>query len=254
MNEEKFAAGTVIYHQNDDSDAIFVISDGTVEVSLNSEDSSLHLGNLGRGDIFGETGVIQDKPRSTTMRALSDVSAVRFPKAAFLSTFNDKNPLGLPLLRMLCERLDKADNRLMEVAPPEGFEIATTAAVGDIRIMGASDTVQNQIGNEGHKVDSLPYCVGRSSSQGRQAGATERELLLHASDEELLSAKHFTIERKDGEIAVCDSESHLGTLVNGAYVSRFGCMASAALHFGANIVIAGGRASPYAFRILVERK
>ncbi len=114
MKADRYGAGQIIYREGGPGDAVFVIKEGEVEVLRDVGGEQVRLAVLRKGAIFGEMGVLRDKPRSTTTRALGDTNLVTITKETFLSTFQSDNPLALPLLRMLCERLSQADSQLVE--------------------------------------------------------------------------------------------------------------------------------------------
>ncbi|MFQ5534677.1 MAG: cyclic nucleotide-binding domain-containing protein [Sphingomonadales bacterium] len=252
MLDVHFSTGETIYREGDVSDAVFVIESGSVEVSRNFDGRGVRLGLLGSGEIFGESGVIQDKPRSTTMMALSEVKALKLSAQQFLGAFGEDNPVGLPLLRMLCERLAKADEKLLDKKIGKAANARATE-IGSIRLLGASPVVGSQIGADGIPVKEFPFRVGRRVTPNQATVATAHGLSLHVFSDYSISAEHFAIEKRQGNIIVRDLGSYLGTIVNGARLSRYGGSATAPLNFGANTVIAGTTESPYRFTIVIER-
>ncbi len=68
-------AGKVIIQQDSESDAVFVIEEGVVEVAIETPDTKVAppLTYLGRGDIIGELGVMNGSPRTASVRSSSDV-------------------------------------------------------------------------------------------------------------------------------------------------------------------------------------
>ena len=116
MEEKRFTDGSVIYQEGAPSDSVYVVQRGQVKILRNLGGHPTVLNVLGPGQIFGESGVLQKKPRSTTMEAKGDVTALRVTGDEFLSAFGGKNPFSLPLLRMLCERLSEASQRIAEIS------------------------------------------------------------------------------------------------------------------------------------------
>lgn len=253
LAETKYVAGAEIYGEGEDSDAIYVIQDGLVEVSRRDDGRPVRLGVIGKGEIFGETGVILDQPRSTSMIALSDAVLLKVTKKQFFEIFGN-NPIGLPLLRMLCNRLDRMNRKLLESqhqtpVPARLYEIAS------IRLLPGSELTARQIGEEGVTISitSLPFRVGQMRSQKGVAAMSSSALSLPMSNDSSLSPDHFAMEKRDGILIVHDLGSYLGTIANDQHLSRYGHTATANLTFGANEVIAGTEKSPYRFRILVDR-
>jgi len=251
MEEKKIRAGDVIYQEGGPGDAVFILTKGEIEVLREVDHKPVRLAVLRTGAIFGEMGVIRGKPRSTTVRAMGDVTLMTIPAETFLSAFQRDNPLALSILQMLCERLLQADNRLMEQRLY--VDGARVDELKVIRLLAASPEVEAQIGSEGLTIDKLPFHVGRSALPGESVGAKRSELMLHALAGQM-SPLQFAIEEHEGRLALHDLGSHLGTLVNGVRIAHFERADMADLRFGENRIQAGGLESPYRFHVIVERK
>ena len=251
MKQTYHSAGQIIYREGDPGDAVFIIQDGQVEVLRDINGENVRLAVLRKGAIFGEMGVLRDKPRSTTTRAIDAIALVKISKESFLSTFRRDSPLALPLLRMLCDRLSQVDSQLVEQQIYS--EGAQADAVAGIHLLPSSPETRTQIGEKGIKLGDLPFRVGRHRRPGEPTSKNEMELSLQSPGGEQISAQHFAIEVKDGRLNVRDLESHLGTLVNGTRIASFEQSDTADLIFGENSIQAGGLESPYRFRVIVER-
>lgn len=76
-----FPAGVVLMHKGDPGDRFLVIESGTVRVT----DGDRLLNDLGAGAGIGEIALLRGGPRTATVTALTDVSALSFDAAAFLA-------------------------------------------------------------------------------------------------------------------------------------------------------------------------
>ncbi len=252
MQERRYTAKETIYREGDPGDAMFIIKEGKVEVLREVGAGNTRLATLSKGAIFGEMSVLRDLPRSTTTRALGPVCLVVVPKNAFLSAFNRDNPLGLKLLRTLCERLSQADDQLVQNRLfSEG---AWMRDVGEIRLLPASAEMERQIGSQGVTVRELPFRVGRQQQLGEPTQIEPAELALPSGSSEQLSTHHFSIVKYQGRLAVRDTQSNLGTLVNGTRIAAFEQSDLAELTLGENTIQTGGTESPYRFHVIVRRK
>jgi len=250
MEKKRIGAGEIIYHEGGPGDAVYIITKGNVEVLRQVDGEPVRLAVLGSGAIFGEMGVIGNKARSTTVRALEDVTLTTISAETFLSIFRRDNPLALPLLQMLCERLLQAEDHLLEQRLyVEGARVDDIKA---IRVLAASPEIETQIGSEGVTVGKLPFHVGRTALPGENANTKHSELMLHALSGQM-SPLQFAIEEHEGRLAIRDLDSHLGTLVNGVRIAHFEHTDVADLRFGENRIQAGGQESPYRFHVIVER-
>lgn len=251
MKVQRYGDGDYIYREHDPGDAAYVIKSGKVEIFREVDGRAILLGVLGPGKIFGEVGVIRNRPRSTTMRARGDTVTQRISKDSFLTAFGGEDSPALPLLRMLCERLANTDEQLADTRP--SFERVPTGEIGSIRLLPDSQLMREQIGGNGVVVSKLPYRVGRRATPVKSTTAKPTGLSLMAQASDRMSPEHFAIENIGGFLMVHDLGSHLGTLVNGEPVTRLEGEAMAPLGFGENEVVAGGVDSPFRFRLLVER-
>ena len=111
-----FTPAQVLVTEEEPGDAMFVIVQGLVEVSRND----IPLAQLEAGQHFGELGLLDDTPRSATVKGVAYGSAVVVRRAQLLE-FTQRDPeLGnhilLRLLAALGERLRYMNARLTNIA------------------------------------------------------------------------------------------------------------------------------------------
>lgn len=77
--EKTLKRGDLLAEQGTMGDELFIVMDGFVEVSVvgGTGDASHILVNLGSGQIIGEMALIDQGPRSATVRAISDPTIVQ---------------------------------------------------------------------------------------------------------------------------------------------------------------------------------
>ena len=109
MNTKYFKKGEEIIKEGMLSDCAYIIDSGKVEVSKilqNGEKQIISL--LKENDIFGEMGLIDGKPRSATVKALSKSKVTVLTQECF-NSLEDLNPQALmPLLKVLTARVREA--------------------------------------------------------------------------------------------------------------------------------------------------
>jgi len=67
-----FKKGETIFDQGSPSDCAFIVSSGSVEILQETTEGEKVIGKLKENEIFGEMGLFDGQPRSTTVRALED--------------------------------------------------------------------------------------------------------------------------------------------------------------------------------------
>ncbi len=251
LEEISLSAGHVVYEEGGPGDAVFIITGGKVEVARRIGDGQVRLAVLSKGSIFGESGVLRNIVRSTTVRAITPVTLMVIPKEAFLSVFKRENPLALTLLRALCDRLATAHSQLMvHQLYSEG---APYRAVRSIRLLPESPEMLSHIGSEGMFVKALPFHVGRHLRPEEKTTVRKADLMVQALQGDEISPMHFAIENQEGRLIIRDMGSHLGTLVADQRIGHFEEFSAADLSYGSTSIQAGGLESPYRFQIVVER-
>ena len=109
----KFPPGAVIVREGDPAAAAYIITAGRCEVRKadpNEPGRFVTLRTLKAGDVFGETAIFADTPRSATVVALDDVSAVVVDRAA-IENLTRSSWLGL-FVKALADRFLDLDARL----------------------------------------------------------------------------------------------------------------------------------------------
>jgi MFS family permease len=83
--EERVAAGTVMIEEGAVADDFFVLTDGEVEVTSKGETGvEQHLGTLTPLNYFGEIGLLEHRPRTATVRAVTACTLYRIDGTAFV--------------------------------------------------------------------------------------------------------------------------------------------------------------------------
>ena len=103
----------VVVNAGDVIDSIYLILSGGLKVVMGDQEGrEVILSMLGPGDFFGEMGVIDDHPRSATVRATDESSLVVIAQAEFQRCMADNNEVALYVMRNLVKRLRVADRKI----------------------------------------------------------------------------------------------------------------------------------------------
>lgn len=99
-SKELIHEGQLVFHENDEADAFYIILEGEAEVYVEKNDAinghRIHvLATLKKDDVIGDMALIEDKPRSASLRAKSELSVLKF---------NLKDVKQHPQLRLLLTR------------------------------------------------------------------------------------------------------------------------------------------------------
>ena len=101
LGREHFEADETIFREGDRGDRLYVVIDGEVEVVNDSSDGGERvLRTLGAGEAFGEIALINESPRTATVRCKSRTNVLSIDRDAFNALFTT-----LPELRQFFQQL-----------------------------------------------------------------------------------------------------------------------------------------------------
>lgn len=103
-------AGDVLLRHGDPSDAIYLVLSGRLCASLPGTPRRL-LGEIGRGEMIGEMGVIQGTSRSADVEALRESQLLKISADDFRQLM-DKHPhVAMPMVRTLLKRISSNNEK-----------------------------------------------------------------------------------------------------------------------------------------------
>ena len=105
FRESRFGAGEVIAQEGKSGVGFFVIGDGTVRYSVGGND----VGTGGPGDYFGEVALIDDGPRTATVKAETAVTAWGLTSWEFRPLVEENADIAWELLQKMAKRLRAAN-------------------------------------------------------------------------------------------------------------------------------------------------
>ena len=117
--------GETIVEIGDPGHSLFVIVEGSVLVAYPGLASDVELARLGPGDFFGEMALLNDKPRSATVRAQGRVRAVQVGKFAFQNLVLEQPDVGLKIMDVLSRRVRTADEQIGVMAEQSQRDLLT---------------------------------------------------------------------------------------------------------------------------------
>jgi CRP-like cAMP-binding protein len=101
LERKVFYAGQKIFSEGEAGDRAYLIQEGSVEISKNG----LVLATLGRGELFGEMALVDDKPRMASAKAETDVSVVIINRDSFREKLAKADPFIRGLLNIFVRNI-----------------------------------------------------------------------------------------------------------------------------------------------------
>ncbi|KMP11688.1 hypothetical protein UZ36_03450 [Candidatus Nitromaritima sp. SCGC AAA799-C22] len=101
-----FAEGEVIIREGDPSHCAYMLDEGQVEVLKNQNSNrDVRIATLGKGELFGEMGLIDDSPRSATIKALGSCTVTILTAEDYEVLLQNDNQALIKLLGTYRSRL-----------------------------------------------------------------------------------------------------------------------------------------------------
>lgn len=145
MENLTFPKGALIVKQNDTGDKMYYIESGTVEISLESKDNnSIPLAKLGAGEFFGELSFYDDKVRSATVTASTEVKLKVIEKDKIPYTLEKTPEWFQELFKKLIERIRNTDLALIHQAEEKSELSKKERLQAAIEVAGAAAHEINQ--------------------------------------------------------------------------------------------------------------
>jgi CRP/FNR family transcriptional regulator, cyclic AMP receptor protein len=112
-----FAAGDSICRLGDHGDSMMAVIVGTVRISRSTRrGNEIILADLGSGELFGEIALLDGKPRSASVVALTNCELMFLERRSVIP-FLERNPAArMKLMEMLCARIRRSDERMSDIA------------------------------------------------------------------------------------------------------------------------------------------
>ncbi len=263
MARRNYGADETVFRQGDPSDFAILILSGSADVLREVGDDAIVLGTVHAGEFVGEMGVLEGRPRSATVRTASPLEANLIERQVFLDRVSHDPELARKLLVRMSARLRDVEEMLGRAYAASGGEhagggrnLVETPPVRDvapsIALQATTYGAQFFVGTAPVQIAHLPFTVGRAPGENETASVIPVDLAIPEPAPYRLSRAHFSFLARNGEVLVRDLNSMLGTLVNDRPLGRDFPAHSAPLRKGENTVVAGGKGSPFTFKVMLS--
>lgn len=109
-----YRSGEILFRQGDIADAAYVILSGRAEILVESPTGPIKVAELAENAIVGEIAILCDVERTATVKATSQVEALRISKDNFYALLGDFPEVTIEVVRVLAERLSRTTAELSE--------------------------------------------------------------------------------------------------------------------------------------------
>ena len=116
LEEVTFSAGDTVFSEDDDADALYLLNEGRVAISLRGPSGERRLLEVDGPAHFGELGLLLAR-RTATVRAVTDIRVWKLSRERFGRVARDQPALGLAMAASLAGLLDRRSREYAGVSP-----------------------------------------------------------------------------------------------------------------------------------------
>jgi CRP-like cAMP-binding protein len=208
----EFEAGEMIFRQGDEGRYMYLVQEGEVEVLQDLAGERKQIAVLERGDFFGEMAILEDAPRSHSVRALNHARLIRVNPAGFKNMLVRNPDITVRMIRKLCRRLATTEELLVHTytAASETNSEGHPLPILRARLVSRSD------GTEFSLPDRDQITIGRLDPLNNVHPDVDLTLV---DPQFSTSRRHARILRQHSRHFIVEEQATNGTFVNGKRVS-----------------------------------
>lgn len=286
MRKARFHVGEVIFKEGDRSLEAYRIIRGKVQITIRGDSKPVVLAQLGEGDIFGEMGMVDERPRTAAAHCLVETECEVMTPMDFQVTILQNPQRLLPYLATFFERLRTVTNRLnhelrLRAEENAAQAVHTSSSLQPSRIEQNADRTRihhmHDISHasleaaseietivisplnplcaskfddefEAFTIEKFPFRIGRLNPEDGSVFSSN-DFSIPDKQPFQVSRNHCSIEREGDHYFVRDRGSTLGTIVNDAHIGIQHGTLTMDLKKGENTIVVGSSRSPYKFRV-----
>jgi CRP-like cAMP-binding protein len=256
----RYKAGEVIVQENDFGETAYIIGEGQVEVTKELDGRKVHLAYLGAGETFGEMSMIDKKPRSATVTAITETVVSEIRRDDFFNSFQTDPKVALTLLKVLFERLREADAMILQLQKadpqhglvPKGPSLTVIPPRRQLTITleGVTPRAAAALPVTPFQITQFPFRIGRQSPDP----LVYNDLMLPDSVPLQISRHHLAFVAYEGRVGVVDRGSSLGSWVDGQRLGGQSGLSGPVFFTGPEgLLVLGNRDSPFRYRVSLPR-
>ena len=216
----RYGGGERIFTEGELAANMYIVQSGKVRMFRIMEDEKRILGEMEKGDFFGEMSILEGLPRTFSAEALEDVELIEINSMTFDKMIKGNIEIAIRMLRKLSIRCRELERRIMEVHPAAGKGPSQPGPSGVSRPVSTAD------GDSGlrlvEEIEENPVVFqfeGPTILVGRYDPVTEMRPDVDLTQLDLkrsVSRRHALLQESDEGFTITEEVGALnGTSVNG---------------------------------------
>lgn len=103
--EREFPPGEIIFEEGQPPHHLYILIEGKVEVFRRVDSTERPLAILGEKECFGEMAILDDEPRSASVRAIDPTRVLKIDRESFRELILDRPQIAFAIFKILSSRL-----------------------------------------------------------------------------------------------------------------------------------------------------
>lgn len=116
ITKVSYKPGDYIFFEGDIESHFYIIENGIVQIYTKSADGKrINICEINSGESFGEFALLDQKPRSASAQAITDVTLVRVSAQGYEELLQDLPVWAVSMLRSFADRLKKMTKTIKDI-------------------------------------------------------------------------------------------------------------------------------------------
>lgn len=128
LGERTVPAGTVLFAEGESADTVYFIRHGVVQLIQSSSGKAEVLATRGRGQIVGESALVESGPRFASAVCESDCELFVMSRARFLELLPKHPGIAERIMRVMNQRIHEADAQRLQILEEKTRELEAARA------------------------------------------------------------------------------------------------------------------------------
>jgi serine/threonine-protein kinase len=111
LARRSFAPGATVMREGEPGDVAYIVLSGRCEVFKNVDGRPARLRQMGPGEVFGETAILTNRPRTASVVAMDELTVLVVTRESLARELREPSWIGA-LVRALAERFRDLDERM----------------------------------------------------------------------------------------------------------------------------------------------
>jgi HD-GYP domain-containing protein (c-di-GMP phosphodiesterase class II) len=173
MVERSYGAGDVIVAERTEAERFFIVSHGKIEITKKFDTSEeFVLSVLSDGDFFGEMALLDERPRSATVRAVEPTVVLEISRADFETLLSSAPSLAYRIMKELASRLRETGALLISHLQQRNRQLYRSHIDTIATVMEAIENRDSQTSGRTRRVTAI------AKSIGKEMGMADEDLLV----------------------------------------------------------------------------